>query len=102
MKKLTEQQEERILNEVLDPNKIMLVCSTHMYTPGGKSSPAPGCPNCVKAMFIYQLAHTSPEMRQLKLDALESIVNHMVEDEAKGVKLPKFYAHPQVHVEKAN
>lgn len=96
-------QKEQMLNE-LDSPTVKLCCEDHQFYPGSKFSmpPAIGCKYCVLANFYYEFAKMPPHLREERLEALESLVNHMAEDVERGTFDITTFARPQITVEKVD
>lgn len=95
-----------IAAEVLDPNKVALVCGIHNYTPiGSNGMPIPpatqGCKNCWQAYFTASLAQTPPHLREQRLGEWEKTIKDAVQYIESGKEwdfVP--YTRPHIEVEK--
>ena len=97
----SDKQKEQMLKE-LDSPTVKLCCEEHQFYPGSKLTmpPAIGCKYCVLANFYYEFAKMPPHLREKRLDALESLVNHMAEDIERGTFDINTFARPQIQIEK--
>ena len=100
MRKYSQAEREQLLAEVLDPNRIILICERHFYI--GDGPPTAGCSGCWSVYFTQLLAKTPPHLRDEQLDQLEALVNHMVESEEKGEAPISLYKYPKVEVERGS
>ena len=97
MKKYSEAEIKKIVAETSDPNKVTLVCDQHFYI--GYGPPVIDCPKCWMVYYMLLIAKTPAHLRGERLEQLESVVNHMAEDEDRGEGI-KLFRHPEVKVEK--
>ena len=98
---ISQQDKEKLLSEVMDPEKVVLVCGEHRYTYNPRSNRPPvwNCPQCWKVQFIGLLANTPPNKRDEVLEMLEYSVHKLVEAAEKGqIDKIKLYKHPKVTV----
>jgi hypothetical protein len=85
----------QILNDVLDPDKILLVCSKHQYVAGDKP-PAPiGCRDCWQAYWTHKIATTPPHLRRERLEQAYRAVYDAVKMHERG----KFDFEPFDHIQ---
>lgn len=89
MMEKTQAEKERLIAEVTDPSKVSLYCATHMYfgpeKHGGRGvKPGIGCPKCIFVMYFHDLASTPPEKRGARLDELDEVLHHVVEEVKAG------------------
>lgn len=89
-----------LLNDVLDPDKIQLVCQQHNYVAGGTARRHTGCVKCITVDYIYMFAKTPPELRQERLDQFEALIHTMCELEEQGKLNIDISRHPAIHIEK--
>lgn len=81
---MNQSDQEQVIREALDTEKIQLVCKKHNYL-GGKMPPkTSGCKDCWYAFYVWDLATTPPSQRQQRLDELEEVIHHAIEYEQKG------------------
>lgn len=97
MKKYSEAEIKQIVQEATDPNKVTLVCDQHYYI--GYGPPVIDCPKCWTVYYMLLIAKTPPHLREERFQQLESVVQHMAEDEEKGNGI-KLFQHPEVKIEK--
>jgi hypothetical protein len=97
MEKLTDGQKKQLLNDVLDPERIVLICDKHFYY--GNGAPTQGCSGCWSVYFTHVIANTPPHKRDERLDQLEALVNHLAEAADKGEFDISLYKYPKVTVE---
>jgi len=88
------------LNEILDPNKVQVICEIHNYLPGRDIRRHVGCANCIKADFIKMFAETPPELRAERLDQFEALIQTLCELEDKGKLDITLQRHPTIQIEK--
>lgn len=91
-----------LLNEVLDPNKVTLVCEVHNYVAGSGVRRNMGCKKCIMVDYIYMFAKTPPEKRAEALDKFEGLVRAMCELEEKGELKVNIYDKPEIQIEWEN
>lgn len=78
---------EQLLEEVLDPNKVSLYCSQHLYFGPGKDKqirPTSGCAKCWQVYFLLDYANTPPDKRNQRVAELEEVIHHLVESVEQG------------------
>jgi len=103
MSLITQQDKEKLLNEVFDKDKVFLTCGIHKWAYGSKRQPTPGCKQCWMASFVGLLANTPPNKRLEVLEMLEYSINKLVEADRRGeIDRIKLFKHPQVTVSKEN
>lgn len=90
MNKMSPEQCKALLNEVFDADRVMLLCGTHQYLPGGKKRPTMGCKDCMQVFYINLLAKVPPHLRQERIEQLEAMVHHIVEELKMGILPPVF------------
>lgn len=81
---------EKLLEEVLDPNKVSIYCGTHNYfgpTKPGQPEVKPGqnCPKCWTVLYLHDIATTPPAQRAQRLDELEEVIHKATELAARGM-----------------
>jgi hypothetical protein len=72
-------KKKAILSEVLDSEKVQLVCGTHNYVAQLGPPPPRGCADCWKVYFLHQVAQAPPEKRDEVIDELERTIHALVE-----------------------
>jgi hypothetical protein len=91
----------KLVAEVFDKDKVVLICSKHKWAYGTKRPPVFGCKKCQMASFMGLMCNIPPARRLEVLEMLEYSVHHLVEAEENGtindIILNK---HPKVTVEK--
>lgn len=92
-------EKERILKEAFG-DKTQLICSKHMYSPGGPKMPTAECKDCWFAFLFHHVAALPPTRRQEKLEELELVINMASEAEDHGNFSPDIYRHPIVEVQR--
>lgn len=88
------------LNDVLDPNKVILTCEIHHYVPGREVRKNLGCKQCIMADYVKMFAETPPELRQERLDQFEALIQTMCELDDKGKLDITLQRHPTITIEK--
>ena len=88
------------LADVLDPNKVQLMCEIHNYVPGRDIRKHTGCAKCIMADYVKMFAETPPELRQERLEQFEALVHTMCELEDQGKLDIKLDRHPGLVIEK--
>lgn len=86
--------------QVLDPNKITLICGKHKYTAGDTAHRGVMCADCNRVDFITMFARMDPKIRAEKLDEFEGIVHAMCELEDEGKLDINIYQRPIITFEK--
>jgi hypothetical protein len=82
----TQEEQKLLLHEVLDKNRVHLVCSQYpngkpheLYMGSATPPPPRGCANCWKAYWWYMIASTPPHLREARLAAAEKAVRDAVQ-----------------------
>lgn len=88
-----------LVSEILDPQKVTLVCGKHNHVAGGVRRHT-GCSRCIMVDFVAMFAKTPPEKRQEALDQFEALVHAMCEADDEGTFDINIYKHPTVVIEK--
>jgi hypothetical protein len=98
---LSESEKAQVLAECLDKDKVTVVCGKHKFAYGSKRAPKFNCPQCQFVCFLGLIVNTPPSKRQETMDALESIIHHLIESEERGeIDRTKLYAHPKLTIER--
>lgn len=98
---VSDHEKRKLLDEALDPNKVVLQCGIHHWTYGTKRPPTPGCKQCWFASFMGLLANTPPNRRLEVLDMLEYSIHHLIEADEEGrIDRIKLFNRPEVKIEK--
>ena len=98
---LTETDKQKMLDEMLDPQKVVLTCGIHNWSYGSKKPPVFKCPECWKASFIGLIANTPPNRRLEVMEMLEYSIHKLVEADKNGtIDRIKLFNHPKVSIEK--
>jgi hypothetical protein len=95
--------QRRVIEEAFDPNKMLLVCKTHMYT-GGGPIPVKGedCPKCHKAFWYTYACNLPPDKRTEMIDTLHETVAKLCEEVDAGRFDIKLFPHAKIEsIEKA-
>jgi hypothetical protein len=98
---LEQRIKSQLLEEVLDPQKVTLLCGDHNYVSGSVVPPTAGCSKCWLVYFVTEVGKTPPDKRHDKVEMLEQMVRHMIESEKTGDNM-KLFEHPEVKVEREN
>lgn len=77
MKQYTDKEIEVLLSELVDTQRVQLVCSKHHYVAGGNKPATPGCKECMQCFWMYVIAKTPPHKRQEKVERLIEIVRKL-------------------------
>jgi hypothetical protein len=95
-----EKRIKQILESSRDPNRVMMVCSKHHYTPGSGHWPAKGCKRCWFLFYAHLIAVTPAEERAQKLEELKETVHKLaeLEDQGKLDFIP--FTHPEIKITK--
>jgi hypothetical protein len=92
-------ERERLLDDVLDPNKVILYCQEHGYfgplkpsklflaTPSKeiRTAPMPGCQKCWQVYFMQEIGRAAPHEREKLLEELERAVHDAAALEDAGL-----------------
>lgn len=104
---LTDVDKAKFLSEALDPEKVLLVCGIHKWSPGSKDQrgkPVPPnfkCKQCQFASFMSLLAHIPANKRYEVLEMLEYSTRKLIEADKRGeLNAAQLYKHPKVTVTK--
>lgn len=83
-KKYSQREMEQLFTDVMDPNKVQVVCKPHMYI--GKEAPPTvrGCKNCWQAWWMYLIATTPAHLRQERLESAYAMLRHANESYERG------------------
>ena len=96
----TTQEVEKVLGEVLDKNKIQLICELHHYL-GSSTPPQPiGCKHCWEAYYWHMIASTPPHLRAERLDQLSKSVQDACRMADRGEFDFEPFARPEITVQK--
>lgn len=79
-----EKQRRDILSEVMDSEKIQLLCGRHSYLAGEKPPTSTGCKECWQAWYMHKIATTPPHLRQERLEMMERMIHDAVKDVEAG------------------
>lgn len=99
MSRYSKSEQERLMQDVFEPERVMLVCGKHQYAAGGFKSPILGCKDCLTAFYTHLVGSVPPHLRQQRLEELEGIIYHMVEGLAHG-EIPFIPLMPESKFEK--
>lgn len=96
--------QQKRLEELLDPTKVTIYCGLHNYFGPSKSGaeikPTQGCGRCWTVMYLHDIANTPPDQRAERLDELEAVIHKMCELDAKGKWDYQPYRHSKIEIEK--
>lgn len=102
----SQDEQKRILNDLLDQEKVSVYCGDHFYFGPVKDKPEigphSGCPKCWFVFYFHDIATTPPHLRQARLDELEETVHHVVEAVKTGNWDFKPLPHAEISIEKGN
>lgn len=87
---------EKLLSELLDPNRTVLYCGKHFYSAGPNDQPAFGCVDCQKVYWISEVAKYPPHERRERLERLQETVHHFVEAVQRGEWDVQIDEHPTI------
>lgn len=79
----TEKDKQALAEEVLDPNRIILVCERHNYQ-GPPKPPVFECKDCVQVYMVSLYANTPPHERKEQLENLERFIRDSVQADEKN------------------
>jgi hypothetical protein len=79
-----QRDKEKILSEVTDNNKFLLVCSKHGWAYGSKKPPVFNCKECQMVSYVGLISNTPPDKRLEVMEMLEYSVNKLIEAEKNG------------------
>ena len=100
MAALTEREKRDYVEQALDPNKVVLVCSRHRYAGGDPSQrPTPGCYECNYVWLTYHFAKIPPHQRAEKLEEMTRAIVDACALEDRGKFDFQPFEHPQVKIE---
>lgn len=113
---INERAKQAFIDEVLDPNKIILYCRDHgYYGPGMKLSgllhqpgmmirnaPMQGCVKCWQVYFMHEIGNAPPEKRAEMLDELERNIYNAAQLEDAGLFDFNVSRHPEIKIEKGD
>jgi len=98
---------KKLLDEALDPQKVILTCGIHNWSYGLKNKfgkPVPPnfkCKQCTMVSFMGLLANTPPEKRQETVEMLEYSVHKLIEAEKRGeIDRKTLFERPEVSIER--
>lgn len=98
---LTAEDKQKMLAEVFNKDKFVLVCPQHKWAYGSKRPPNFKCKQCQMISFVGLMCNTPPNRREEVLEMLEYSVNHLVEADKKGlIDHRRLLKRPEVTVEK--
>lgn len=90
-----------LIEEMMDPKKVVLTCGQHKYIYKGARKPNFKCPKCNFVSFMGLICNTPPAQRQEQFEMLEWTIHKMIE-EVKAGRLTKdtLLKRPEVSVER--
>lgn len=74
----------RIYSDVMDTQKIQLICGRHNYIASEKPPEPRGCKQCWEAWWWHKIATTPAHLRQQRLDEAISMARHANEAVERG------------------
>jgi hypothetical protein len=96
-------EQNKILSEVMDPQRVQVYCATHNYfgpsKNGNEVKPGYNCPKCWFVLYFLDIASAPPDQRAAKLDELEEVLNKTVELVEKGKWDFEPYRHSKIQME---
>jgi hypothetical protein len=91
---------QKLIDEALDPEKVVLQCGIHNVTYSRTMKPNFKCKQCLMVMFMGLMCNTPPEKRQETLEMLEESIHHLIEAETAGrIDRVKLLQRPEVYWE---
>lgn len=90
-----------ILNEILDPQKVRLICDEHGYVAGSdlaKPFYNHHCKKCIMVDLIFAFANMPAGNRLERLDQLEAALRVSCELEEKGLLDIQFFERPLIEI----
>lgn len=88
---------QKLLDEAMDPEKVVLSCGIHNYVYGIHTVPNFKCKQCMMVQFMGLMANTAPEKRQETLEMLEESIHHLYEAAERGeIDELKLRKHPKI------
>lgn len=90
---------KKLIDEAMDPEKVVLSCGIHNVVYSRTMKPHFGCKQCMMVMFMGLMANTAPDKRQETLEMLEESINHLVEADKRGeIDHKKLLERPEVYI----
>lgn len=98
---LSSAEREKLLSEVLDKDKVTLVCGIHKRGYGDKRPPVFRCKQCMMVEFLGLLVNTPEEKRLELVDAIEHMVGELVQADKEGrIDRHKLFSHPKITIQR--
>lgn len=96
------EEKKAILQDVLDPRKVVVHCGKHQYMPASLFTPPPvsGCKECWQAFYVTLFGKIPPHKRQEEMERFEEVVRKVVESVEKGEWDFAPFKHPEVKIHK--
>jgi hypothetical protein len=94
--KYTPGQMESILADVMDTNRVQLVCGTHNYIAQEKPPTSTGCKQCWQAWWTHKIATTPAHLREERLEAATVMLRHANEAYERGEFDLSLFDHAEV------
>ena len=94
----TDLERETLFKELLDGNRVTLICGPHQYIGDGPPSQLK-CKDCWYIYFYLMYAKTPPHKRAESLDQWEKAIRDNCQQEDEGTFDFQPYDHPRVIIE---
>lgn len=83
-KKYSPAEMQRLFTDIMDPDKVQLVCGRHNYIASEKPPQPNGCKNCWEVWWWRKIATTPAGERLERLEQAMSMVRHANESFERG------------------
>jgi hypothetical protein len=107
MSLFTRRDAEKLAQEALDPEKVILTCGIHQWSYGQRNKlgePVPphfNCRQCEMVSFMGLLSNTPPDRRQETVEMLEYSIHKLIEAEKRGeINKETLFKRPEVSIER--
>jgi hypothetical protein len=96
-KKYTEAQVRQLYADIMDTNKVQLVCGKHNYLASEKPPTSVGCKNCWEAWWWHKIATTPAHLRAERIEQATAMLRHANEAYERGEFDFEPLARPEIH-----
>ena len=96
---LSQAEREKLLGDVMDKDKVTLVCGIHKRAYGDKRPPVFKCKQCQMVELLGLFANTPKERHLELLEAIEHMTAELIQAEREGrIDVAKLLKHPKISI----
>lgn len=89
-----------LVANLMDGDRVVLICDIHHYTPGGENLPGEGCQKCIMCYYVWMFANTPKEKQREDFERFEGLIHAMCELDDEGKFDISLRRHPILTIEK--